>query len=52
MVCSEEVAVNPVRTQCCGALFCRGHIDDVRPALFFFFFFSRFFSLPCTSPTR
>ncbi|KAJ7921098.1 hypothetical protein B0H13DRAFT_2267969 [Mycena leptocephala] len=24
----EEVAVNPVRTQCCGALFCREHIDD------------------------
>ncbi|KAJ6566756.1 hypothetical protein B0H19DRAFT_1138530 [Mycena capillaripes] len=24
----QEVAVEPVRTQCCGALFCREHIDD------------------------
>ncbi|KAJ7142325.1 hypothetical protein C8R44DRAFT_760502 [Mycena epipterygia] len=29
----EEVAVGPVRTECCGALFCRAHIDDVRPLL-------------------
>ncbi|KAJ7638145.1 hypothetical protein B0H17DRAFT_1187276 [Mycena rosella] len=24
----EEVAVEPVRTLCCGALFCKEHIDD------------------------
>ncbi|KAF8192254.1 hypothetical protein K438DRAFT_864604 [Mycena galopus ATCC 62051] len=24
----EEVAVAPVKTQCCGALFCRQHIDE------------------------
>ncbi|KAF7358840.1 RING-type domain-containing protein [Mycena sanguinolenta] len=24
----EEVAVEPVKTQCCGALFCRQHIDE------------------------
>ncbi|KAJ7339835.1 hypothetical protein DFH08DRAFT_875595 [Mycena albidolilacea] len=27
----EEPAVSPVKTLCCGALFCRQHIDDVRP---------------------
>ncbi|KAJ6516698.1 hypothetical protein C8R47DRAFT_1313084 [Mycena vitilis] len=26
-ICAET-AVSPVRTQCCGALFCRAHIDD------------------------
>ncbi|KAJ6492078.1 hypothetical protein C8R45DRAFT_1073458, partial [Mycena sanguinolenta] len=25
----EEVAVEPVKTQCCGALFCREHIDEL-----------------------
>ncbi|KAJ7148319.1 hypothetical protein C8R46DRAFT_1128158 [Mycena filopes] len=25
----EEPAVAPIRTLCCGALFCRQHIDDV-----------------------